>query len=40
MNIDHLKLEVYMDYIILEGTRVNRPARLSRSRWLAIWGGR
>jgi hypothetical protein len=29
--------EVNMDYVVLLGTRINRPERISRSVWLKYW---
>jgi hypothetical protein len=27
----------YLDYVIIEGQRVNRPQSIPRSAWLAYW---
>lgn len=30
-------VEIYMDYVILFGTRVERPSRVPRSEWEQFW---
>jgi hypothetical protein len=30
-------LVIDMDYVIIEGVRINRPRRMSRLQWLRIW---
>jgi hypothetical protein len=30
-------VEVHMDYVVVEGVRVDRPSRLSRSQWVYFW---
>jgi cytidylate kinase len=32
-----MKIEVYMDYVLIEGQRVNRPMRIARSNWMRYW---
>lgn len=32
-----ISIDLYMDYVIIEGQRVNRPPRLARSVWMAFW---
>jgi hypothetical protein len=32
-----MTIEVYMDYVIICGQRVNRPSWYARSLWLAFW---
>lgn len=33
------EIDIYMDYVIAFGVRVNRPNRVSRSDWLDFWEG-
>ena len=30
-------IDIYMDYVIIEGQRVNRPSAIPRSRWIRFW---
>lgn len=32
-----MDIDVYMDHVIVNGVRVERPARISRSDWMAWW---
>jgi len=32
-----MQIDISMDYVDINGTRVMRPARISRSEWLAYW---
>jgi hypothetical protein len=33
-----MDIVVYMDYVLVLGQRIERPARITRSRWLGYWG--
>jgi len=33
-----LRIEAGMDYVIVEGTRIERPSHIARSAWLSYWG--
>jgi hypothetical protein len=35
-----IDIVVYMDYVLILGVRVDRPAHISRSNWLSYWGDR
>lgn len=30
-------IEIYMDHVIVLGTRIDRPARIARSSWMEYW---
>jgi hypothetical protein len=30
-------IEIHMDYVVVEGVRIDRPSRLSRSQWVEFW---
>jgi hypothetical protein len=32
-----LMIDVYMDYVIIEGRRVDRPSHIARSIWISQW---
>ena len=32
-----INIEFGMDYVVVEGVRVTRPGRVSRSQWLEFW---
>jgi hypothetical protein len=31
------EIDIYMDYVIAFGQRINRPSRISRSVWIEYW---
>jgi hypothetical protein len=33
----HNEIEVFMDYVLICGQRINRPNRISRSAWMSYW---
>lgn len=33
-------IEINMDYVVICGTRVNRPEGMARSYWLTYWEAR
>ena len=35
--MDDIDIEVAKDYVIIEGSRIERPTRMSPSRWLDFW---
>lgn len=32
-----LQVDIYQDYVIIEGQRVNRPKAIARSDWMKLW---
>ena len=30
-------LDIYIDHVVFEGMRINRPSRITRSVWLGYW---
>jgi hypothetical protein len=32
-----ITIEAYMDYVLICGQRINRPASVARSEWLQFW---
>lgn len=35
-----MKIDIYMDYVVVEGTTVPRPSHISRSDWMRWWEAR
>jgi hypothetical protein len=35
----YLQIDVYMDYVVIEDQRVNRPYFVARSFWMRFWEG-
>ena len=34
-----MEIDVYMDYVLVNSQRLDRPTRITRSRWMAYWEG-
>jgi hypothetical protein len=32
-----MTIEIHMDYVLIEGHRINRPSRIARSQWILYW---
>ena len=32
-----LRINIHIDYVEIEGTKVQRPSYISRSEWLELW---
>jgi hypothetical protein len=32
-----LNVEIFLDYAVVEGVRIERPARVSRTNWVEFW---
>ena len=32
-----IRIDVDMDYVVIEGKRIDRPRRTPRSQWLSYW---
>jgi len=30
-------IDIWPDYVMIEGQRVNRPSAISRSQWIRFW---
>jgi hypothetical protein len=35
-----MRIDVYMDYVVVEGQRINRPSYIGRSAWMGWWEAR
>jgi hypothetical protein len=31
------EIDVYMDYVVAFGQRIERPSRMARSQWIKYW---
>lgn len=34
---DDMDVQVFMDYVLIGEVRIDRPARIARSRWMRLW---
>lgn len=32
-----IEIGIYPDYVVIEGVRIDRPGRISRSAWVDFW---